>query len=311
MIVSRIFADKGDQLAEYLGSFDSLLFIEVSGDGTVVDVNASAAHWTTDIGGLVGRRLVDVLVPGPEFGQVDILECTEPVGFTVLGSSRLFRGRTCRGQGGSYVVAELVVSGDNRVLSMLSQSNNELLGLMRQLRVKNRELEQANARIEELMLTDVLTGMANRRALEQRWVVECNRAERHGTPLCVAILDIDHFKSVNDNHGHLVGDSVLSAVAEVLTGGIRKVDMAARWGGEEFLMLLPETDLPGAKVLAERLRLGIAEKECCDGRVRVTASLGLAQFQKGDDVDSLVRRADEALYRAKRSGRNRTETWEP
>lgn len=174
-----------------------------------------------------------------------------------------------------------------------------------------RRLEAAEGRIRELAITDELTGLGNRRHVQQRLEEELSRTSRTGRPLSVALFDVDHFKLVNDEHGHAAGDEVLRSMAAMAVRACRISDLLARWGGEEFLIVLPETDAEGAAIIAERLRAWIEAMRVDVGgaALTVTASFGLATLQPtpGVQVDgpTLVKRADEALYRAKASGRNR------
>ena len=165
------------------------------------------------------------------------------------------------------------------------------------------------ARFERLASTDPLTGVANRRLLFDVSRRELARGRRYGTPTSLIIIDLDHFKSINDRFGHLVGDRALSHAADVLGEAIRDADMIARYGGEEFGILLPMTDLDGAYEVAERCRTRLADRPFqFDGEsVTITASLGVATTIREGDVDDLLRRADDALLRAKALGRNRTE----
>jgi diguanylate cyclase (GGDEF)-like protein len=169
-----------------------------------------------------------------------------------------------------------------------------------------------NARLHDMVerqaLVDGLTGLANRRAASDALHAEAARAERLETPLSVVLADLDGFKDVNDEHGHAVGDAVLRAFAEVLRDTLRESDLAGRWGGEEFLLLLPGADEEGAVQLAERVRLGIAAR-CIQGvpDLRVTASFGVAEYAGETNTEQLVAAADDALYRAKRGGKDRVE----
>lgn len=153
---------------------------------------------------------------------------------------------------------------------------------------------------------DPLTGAANRRALTERLEEECARAERGGVPLCALCVDADHFKVVNDTHGHDTGDRVLVDIAARLQQAVRRYDMVARVGGEEFTVLLIGIGVDEGAGLAERIRGGIAGSPC--GGVAVTASIGCAGWAPGDTPDELLKRADEALYAAKAAGRNRVVT---
>jgi diguanylate cyclase (GGDEF)-like protein len=161
--------------------------------------------------------------------------------------------------------------------------------------------------LDKLSRTDPLTGLANRRALLQSLERELQRAERQAKPFSVVLLDVDHFKRFNDRYGHDVGDHVLVGVAGALRGGARALDEVARWGGEEFLVLLPECEAPGAAELAGRLRERIRALEVPseEGPLKVTATLGVATHRPGEEAESVVRRADAALYRGKEAGRDR------
>jgi len=159
---------------------------------------------------------------------------------------------------------------------------------------------------EESSLTDELTHLANRRYLAQRYLQEMQRSRRHRKPLAILMLDIDHFKLVNDNHGHLVGDAVLAEVAQIITRSVRDSDVCARYGGEEFAVILSESDLDGAMRLAGRLRAAVEAAEFPAG-LRVTVSIGVASTADPDQLSKLLEEADRALYDAKRNGRNRVE----
>jgi diguanylate cyclase (GGDEF)-like protein len=168
-----------------------------------------------------------------------------------------------------------------------------------------------NARLHGIVkrqaVTDELTGLANRRSFQETLEAELQRAERFGNPLALVFADLDDFKLVNDRFGHQVGDNVLRAFAVVLQGRIRGVDLAARLGGEEFAVLLPETDVIGGEALAESLRAAVAELvvHVDTSAVHVTASFGVAAFPQTHSADDLMTSADLALYSAKRQGKNR------
>lgn len=156
-------------------------------------------------------------------------------------------------------------------------------------------------------ITDELTQLRNKRYFNEELAREVSRSRRHGRPLSLVIVDIDHFKRVNDSHGHPVGDVVLKEVADAVRTAVRDEDVVARFGGEELVVLLPETTLEQATTLAEKLRDQIAALviEYRDVQVRVTASLGCAQFEAEDpDADAFLDRCDRCLYAAKAAGRN-------
>lgn len=208
---------------------------------------------------------------------------------------------------------ELVVAGDHLgdlnffrsypfEISELEMIENLLAGLLYPLR--NTLLYQ---RAVESATIDPLTGVRNRAAMDSAMKREIGLALRHKTPLSVILMDIDHFKSINDRHGHLYGDQALKAVAQCAEQSVRESDMIFRYGGEEFLMLLTGTDLSGAELLAERIRQNIESMSPqTDKGIQMTVSLGVTTLIQGDDINSLFQRMDSALYRAKDAGRNRT-----
>ena len=157
---------------------------------------------------------------------------------------------------------------------------------------------------EQLARTDPITSLMNRRAAEEVLEREASRAQRFGSRISVALVDLDHFKQVNDRHGHSAGDDALRAVAQVITSAMRGVDAAARWGGDELLGILPATGLEGARSFAERVRAAVERlpEALMHG---VTLSIGVAELQPGEDWADAVRRADAKLYEAKDAGRNR------
>lgn len=161
--------------------------------------------------------------------------------------------------------------------------------------------------LRELASIDALTGLHNRRELENRISEEMSRSRRHAEPMSIVIGDLDRFKRVNDSFGHAVGDDVLRAVGERIRRNLRTEDLAVRWGGEEFLLLLPSTDEQQAVGVADKIRQAIADRPvaCGDREVPVTISFGVAQLGSDEQVSELVRRADDAMYRAKSGGRNR------
>ncbi|MBI4799913.1 MAG: diguanylate cyclase [Desulfarculus sp.] len=173
-------------------------------------------------------------------------------------------------------------------------------------------LEESTKRLEQMSQTDHLTQVANRRHLFDRLSQELNLVRRNRQALSLAILDVDHFKKVNDTYGHLCGDQVLVQLAGMLKASLRAYDLVGRYGGEEFCLVLPNTNLEDAVALVERLRCQVAESEFQFGRLRlsITISAGVTCSQDQPPevrADTLLSQADEALYRAKTSGRNQTE----
>jgi diguanylate cyclase (GGDEF)-like protein len=178
----------------------------------------------------------------------------------------------------------------------LKDAQNELSEAYALLALKNIELEKVSS-------TDVLTGLFNRRRLDEVIEYEISHVRRNGQPLSVILTDIDRFKTVNDTYGHHVGDQVLQKVAARLREGVRSVDTVGRWGGEEFLILCPGTDLTGAQELANKLRQSIGHAFSL-WKTQLTSSFGVAQHRDHESAMDLIARADAALYRAKNKGRN-------
>jgi diguanylate cyclase (GGDEF)-like protein len=180
-----------------------------------------------------------------------------------------------------------------------------LLAVVR-LRAGQARAEESARLLHLVATTDTLTGLPNRRALNAALQSGIASARQSGQPLAVALIDIDHFKAINDTHGHAAGDDVLRQIGQVMQAELRRTDGVGRWGGEEFLLCLPGTSISAAADLAERLRLAVQLHEFPHGQP-VTVSIGLAQLLGEDDLGQLLQRTDRALYRAKAQGRNRTE----
>jgi diguanylate cyclase (GGDEF)-like protein len=185
--------------------------------------------------------------------------------------------------------------------------NVELARAYETLQALHEQVEAQNRTLQRISIEDALTGLHNRRYLDLQLPGEISRARRRHRPLCVAMCDIDRFKQVNDRFSHAVGDQVLRQVGRIFLQTVRQDDLVFRYGGEEFLLLLPETDLAGAETLAQRVRAAIAAHPWAElhPQLRVTLSLGLAQLGPDDDGAGLVAAADARLYEAKRLGRDR------
>lgn len=172
-------------------------------------------------------------------------------------------------------------------------------------------LEHANEQLERLSSTDRLTGLLNRGTWENLLDAEFERFRRYGHNTVLVMFDIDHFKPINDTHGHLVGDEVIREVARVTRESLRQADRPGRYGGEEFAIILPETDIAGAEVICEHIRKSIAELEieAGDSTIQCTVSMGLVQLtETPDNYMQWLQQADDALYQAKKGGRNRCVT---
>jgi diguanylate cyclase (GGDEF)-like protein/PAS domain S-box-containing protein len=196
---------------------------------------------------------------------------------------------------------DVVLNSDNEVVSVV--------GVNRDV-TKKRQMEdsllQRQAEIVNLSLTDSLTGVANRRKLDEQLETEMNRVQRYGGTLSIAIADLDHFKSINDEYGHEVGDVVLKAFSRTMESHVRESDLIARFGGEEFVIVMPQSGCDAAETVVERIRHSLRRNLIPPLRHAVTASFGVAEMCAGESLTHLFRRADQALYRAKAKGRNRT-----
>lgn len=183
--------------------------------------------------------------------------------------------------------------------------------LQDELRRKNRQLEDMLSRVENLAIVDSLTGLYNRRRFEAILEKDFSRADRYQSPLACLMIDIDHFKSINDTFGHRVGDVVLKETARIIRESIREVDTAARWGGEEFIALIPETSKESALIPARRILNAVANYIFSEIRDRkITVSIGVAGLPDSaiESGEKLIHASDVAMYQAKKNGRNRIET---
>jgi diguanylate cyclase (GGDEF)-like protein len=217
------------------------------------------------------------------------------------------------GSGTEEIVVQALQEGALGYLSKNDLSQEKLVDTIDATLDKWTRLRQASANKEELERLanfDSLTGLHNRQAILGKLPELINRAKRYKEDFSLSMLDIDYFKRVNDRYGHLTGDEVLEKIAALIRQNIRDTDIAGRYGGEEFIIILPQANLSSARVVAERIRSMIESAEMKDsaGNVfAITVSQGLSGWERGEDAHSLISRADEALYKAKENGRNRVE----
>ncbi len=211
----------------------------------------------------------------------------------------------------STVVPILDIDGDiieyiaiRHDVTEFEQTKEQLSTLNRAMKNKVDELYSMTVSLEEEASYDSLTGIFNRSSFEKSFTEEIEKASMQNNLLTMVILDIDHFKSVNDNYGHHVGDEVLKVVSALVTKNLQRSDIFARWGGEEFVILLPSTDLDGAKMLAEKLRM-IIEDSSFSIAGKLTASFGVGLYQNNESKQEFFERVDKLLYTAKRTGRNK------
>ena len=267
----------------------------VDGDGRIVRANAYAAT----IAGLTAGALVGLDAPAIFFA---------PEART--SAQALVRIARSQDTGDAGTMPLVTAGGEQREFGWYHSRLPDLNSQGALLLLVGRDMterERLFREVERLSTTDPLTGLSNRRHFDGAAKLEVMRARRYGRPLSAVMMDLDHFKRVNDTFGHTVGDRVLVAVSGLCLGLARKMDLKARLGGEEFCLLLPETPVESASVLAERLRADIEAMPLeADGQAfRITASLGIAGYAAGDELEAVLERADGALYAAKESGRNR------
>jgi diguanylate cyclase (GGDEF)-like protein len=217
------------------------------------------------------------------------------------GARRISEGETA---------VEVPDSGSGDEIQILAQSFNQMSARLHESRMelesRNEELQRANEILEQLSITDSLTRLHNHRFFQDQFSREAKRVERSGSPLCLVLLDIDDFKSLNDQLGHAAGDTVLERIAAIMSERLRETDTLCRYGGEEFALLAPQTDLSGAISLAEKIRGAVAESDCGvvgpDGPAHITVSIGVAEFARS--TGHTFNQADRALYHAKAAGKD-------
>ena len=200
--------------------------------------------------------------------------------------------------------------GQDLLVVRLREALTEQQSVRHSLEAKSSELEASNRKLSDMATHDAMTGAFNRGHVQELLRQEVARFARYRQPMCVLLMDIDHFKQVNDRYGHALGDKVLREMSVAALAGLREGDIYGRWGGEEFIAVLPNIGLQGALEAAERLRTDIAAQRISTQRadepsIGITVSIGVAEVQDGESADSQVERADAALYQAKASGRNR------
>ncbi|MBH9577258.1 GGDEF domain-containing response regulator [Inhella proteolytica] len=259
-----------------------------------------------DMPGLSGIELIRQLKAHPATRDIPVIMCTGSMTTAAHLETALQAGAV------DYVrkpVEPIELRARTRSMLQLAASYRQILAKEQELARQNELLNQQKQELHQAAITDRLTGLHNRAYLVDQLSREFSNSRRYGRPLSCLLLDIDHFKSVNDRHGHLVGDAVLRHTAQLLSRGLRRGDVLARYGGEEFVLLLPGTPAASAQALAESLRASVAQAVWVQGELSLplTISIGVADNLAGqaEDETALLRHADAALYAAKRQGRNR------
>ncbi len=300
-------------IPELLRELTAVVVAVLDMDGRLVDCNRGFLALIGDDVSMNNLDDVRHLFVRPAFQELKVVSehDQEPVytGILNIGDVNLhvrsIKGTVYQRGGRLLLVGEHDIADLERLNATVIELNEESAGMQRDLVRANRQLQTSERRMHDLMLTDSLTQVPNRRHFNERILEELSRARRYGTPLTLLISDIDHFKYINDDFGHDVGDVVLQSVAQNIQKNLRQSDFLARFGGEEFVMIFPETDIDQGELIGDKVRRVLSSKIIPEVGRAVTASFGLSELSQDDDVNSLLKRADLALYHAKEAGRNR------
>ena len=198
---------------------------------------------------------------------------------------------------GMSMQKELIALAYGNWASIMKQHHEELVEL-------NNLLSEQASRYKHLAATDPLTGLYNRHKFIELYTTEAHAMHQRDQALSLMMLDVDYFKKINDNHGHNVGDDVLSSMAAIIKNTLRNIDIVSRWGGEEFVVLLPTVNIDQAHIIAEKIRANVEKHRFSEG-LNVTISIGIHQIDEKDSLEESISKADNALYHAKQHGRNR------
>ena len=293
---------------DYLRLTKRTLAIQCEKDGTVLAHNPCAPRLLGERHTIVGRNLASLISRTDrkdlDLAHLAVSGACVPLALTAERSGDAMQGYLVPEGEGLFLVAELLGT-ESDVAEQLGTLVNEISDMGRDLRQRNRELVEANRMITELSRTDPLTSLANRRYFMERLAPSLAMSRRHGLPLCLFMADLDHFKSVNDTHGHAMGDRILVAFSDLLREQCRAEDLACRFGGEEIVAMLPATSPAEGATVAERLRARFAERSLALHGIACTVSIGVAAARVDDTPETLIVRADKTLYLAKSLGRNR------
>lgn len=252
-----------------------------------------------------GQSLVEriqALLDDPAHGNNPLRSLLEEVNDHILGQNQRME-RLLRISDGYQLLEH------NQTLTLAERCEKQLRRMEKLARISDqyqRNLWEVTETLRQAANQDSLTGLANRRFLMERIKEETQRAARKDSLLAIALMDVDHFKQINDRFGHEVGDVALCEIAGAVRQGVRRYDVYGRWGGEEFLLMLPDTGRDEAVMVLERIRQTIADLAVGDeSPIRLSASIGVTLLRHGEDIDDALKRADDALFQAKREGRNR------
>jgi diguanylate cyclase (GGDEF)-like protein len=303
-------------MKSFSGDLDSLLTVAAAvldTNGVLLEANAGFLRLLPSseaprLGTRVGRFFLQPLFPA----LVAMVGSDGHGGYQGLltfgdyaGKSRTLRGRVWPSGTTICVLAEYDIDELEKLNEVMLDLNRESSVTQHSLLQANVLLKQREGQISEVSLTDALTGVGNRRKLQEALETEISRVRRAGGPLCAIMADLDHFKLVNDELGHAAGDKVLARFGALLRSNTRSTDVVARYGGEEFVVLLPHTSLAQAVGKAEQIRVALAAEVIKPLSRPVTASFGVVELAEQEDAASFLNRVDAAMYQAKADGRNR------
>lgn len=286
-----------------------VLFLVLDQQGIIRQVNRFGSRLLGP--DIAGKPLDDILIDFHHAFRLDqAVACSETVhllDFDILsGNPQTYHCLFYSSRDQILVFGHLDLDEIESLSSDLLTVNQELNNLTRELNKKNRELARVNEKILALSRTDFLTGLANRGYFSERIEQMISLAARKSQPLSLIMTDIDKFKAINDTYGHDAGDRVLQGFAELMKTSTRSEDLVARFGGEEFIILLPLTEIHEAQAYAERIREALPEKDLLQNGHPIFASFGVSQLLPDETSAGLIKRTDTALYRAKNFGGNRT-----
>jgi diguanylate cyclase (GGDEF)-like protein len=294
---------------EYLETATSTVMLELDDDLRIVRANGAWSARFAPARELEGEPLASFVDGMPRerirrAGSGEVIEA-EVTAWSWDGAAARLGIWATRSASGFLVMGEVRESDPDAVVARMSRIHQQMADATRRFRRENADLRRSAEEMEALADTDPLTGLLNRRGWTEAFESLLSLARRRREPAVVVMLDVDHFKEINDRHGHPVGDRVLQTIAAVIQAECRREDVAGRYGGEEFVVALADTGLDAARSFAERLRrtTALASREA--GPTPATISLGVTEASGSEDTHAVVARADRALYQAKRSGRNR------
>jgi len=312
-LLGAVLAGQTGEIACWLSAADSVVALLMDGNGAIRWGNPAAARLFAPVADLRAGSIYDhVTASGADCLRQRITDGSGPARFLLnltMDGANPITVEACllRCDEGVALLGGLEQRDAQRLPSELYAMNNELAALTRELARTNAQLKRAQRQLEQVARTDGLTGVLNRRALDEVLALEIARAERQPQVLTIVMCDIDHFKRLNDRYGHQTGDQLLALMGGLCGEVLRPYDAVGRYGGDEFVVVLPGSDCADGISIAERLRSGFESAPLGSAAEPHTLSLGVASWTSGERPENFVARADQALYCAKLAGRNRVE----